>query len=112
MALAVCQALRDERISNVAMLPSYDFEQVLGRPYKIQHTVYEIRNRSSQYFGAKTGFLYETRFHTAAGLVSPQGKKLCVALLSGQTRAESEELLPAIGEWADQMYSWAGQSVL
>jgi len=107
LALAICQALRQPEIARYASMPEYDFSAVLGREYSIRHTVGALREHPERFFGAKTGYLRESGFHTVAGIITPSGRKLCVALLSAPTRVASEKALDDIGIWADQMYAWA-----
>jgi len=63
-----------------------------------------LRNSPSNYFGAKTGFLYETNYHVAAGYITPSGRKICLAILSTKTRAGSEGMISIIAKWVDEMY--------
>lgn len=104
MAFAACNAFRNPKISEFSCLPEFDFFTNLGQEKKLQHTVHDLRNNPDNYFGAKTGFLYETRFHLVAGFITPKNQKICVSILSTNTRKESEDILNIIGDWVDDMY--------
>ncbi len=104
MAYAACYAFRKEEISNYASQANFLISSDSGDEIEIKHTVHDLRNNPENYFGAKTGFLYETRFHLAAGFITPQGRKICVAIMSTNTRKESEDVLNDLGRWVDEMY--------
>lgn len=104
MALAACRAFEDEYISKYSSMSEFTFMTSLNNEKNIKHTVHDLRDYPENYFGAKTGYLHETGFHLTAGYITPQGKKICVAILSTSTRAESEDILNKIGEWVDIMY--------
>ncbi len=104
MALAACHAFKESEISQFSKLPAYSFTTSNGTEKNIKHTVYDLRNNSNNYFGAKTGFLYETNYHVTAGYITPSGRKICLAILSVKTRSESEEMISIIAKWVDEMY--------
>ncbi len=103
MALAACNAFAIEDISKYSRSDLFSFTTKLGIKKNIKHTVYDLRNNKQNYFGAKTGFLYETQYHVAAGYITKNGKKICVAVMHTPTRAESEDMVVKIGEWVDEM---------
>jgi len=109
LGLAICQALRNEHIAEFADLPEYDFSISLGREKILYHTVHAIRESPQQFFGGKTGFLRESKFHVAAGIITPHGRKICAAVLTSPTRAGSEAVLSELARWADEHYMWPGQ---
>ncbi|MDD3284693.1 MAG: serine hydrolase [Patescibacteria group bacterium] len=104
MAFATCYAFKNPKISEFSSKPEFNFLTNLGQEKKLKHTVYDLRNNSDNYFGAKTGFLYETRFHLVAGFITPKNQKICVSILSTNTRKESEDILNILGDWVDDMY--------
>lgn len=104
MAFAACNAFKNSKISEFSSKPEFSFFTNLGQEKKLQHTVHDLRDNPNNYFGAKTGFLYETRFHLVAGFITPKNQKICVSILSTNTRKESEDILNIIGEWVDDMY--------
>ncbi|MCD4705384.1 serine hydrolase [bacterium] len=106
MAYASCYAFKDEKISEWASQPEFTIFTDSGEEIKMKHTVHDVRDNPQNYFGAKTGFLYETRFHLVAGFITPQGKKICVAIMSTYNRQESEDILNDIGQWVDEMYKF------
>ena len=106
MALAACRVYRDFVASFYGSSPSISFVTGNGNKKTVQHTVHELRNNPGHFFGAKTGYLTETQYHVAAGLITPQGHRLCVAVLTSPSRTESEHTLNALRLWADEMYQW------
>ncbi|HNZ86105.1 MAG TPA: serine hydrolase [bacterium] len=104
MAIVTCHAFSNENISEYSSKPQYTFTTREGRQINLKHTVYDLRNNPQNYFGAKTGFLNETRFHVTAGYITPMKKKICVAVLSVYKRSDSEDAVVKIGEWVDEMY--------
>lgn len=106
MALAACNVYGDFIASFYGSSPSVTFTTKNGTKKTVLHTVHDLRNNPQNYFGAKTGYLTETQYHIAAGLITPQGHKLCVAVLTSPTRAESEHVVNALRLWADTMYRW------
>lgn len=104
MAIISCHAFSNETISEYAKKPQYTFTTREGRQINLKHTVYDLRNNPQNYFGAKTGFLNETRFHVTAGYITPMKKKLCVAVLSVDKRNDCEDAIVKMGEWVDEMY--------
>ncbi len=104
MAIVGCHAFSDESISKYSSQPWYKFKTREGREITIKHTVHDLRNNPKNYFGAKTGFLNETRYHVVAGYITPAGKKICVAVLGVDTRVDSEGAVVKLGEWIDEMY--------
>lgn len=106
IALAACQVYKDFVPSYYGSSPSVTFTTGNGTEKTVAHTVHDLRANPKRYFGAKTGYLTETQYHIAAGIVTPSGRRLCAAILSSPTRAESEHALNALREWADAMYTW------
>lgn len=106
MARAACATYSDFMASFYGSSPSVGFTTSQGTKKTVQHTVHDLRVYPERYFGAKTGYLNETQFHVAAGLITPQGHRLCAAVLTSPTRAESEHALNALRLWADEMYTW------
>ena len=104
MAIIACNSFKDETISEYARKPEYTITTRDGRKITLKHTVHDLRNNSQNYFGAKTGFLNETRYHVTAGYITPLKKKICVAVLSVDKRVDSEDAIVKIGEWVDEMY--------
>ncbi|MDD4290282.1 MAG: hypothetical protein PHH83_03330 [Patescibacteria group bacterium] len=104
MAIISCHAFSNETISEYAKKPEYKFSTRDGRQIILKHTVYDLRNNPSNYFGAKTGFLNETRYHVAAGYITPLNKKICVTVLSVDKRNDCEDVIVKMGEWVDEMY--------
>src|SRR3989339_96639 len=106
LALAACYVYTDFIASFYGSSPSVSFTTALGNKKTVQHTVYDVRNNPSRFFGAKTGYLTETQYHMAAGIITPSGHRLCAAILTSPTRAESEHAMNALRLWADEMYQW------
>lgn len=106
LALSACHVYKDFVPSFYGSSPSVTFTTANGAAKTVQHTVHDLRLHPKNFFGAKTGYLTETNYHIAAGIITPSGRRLCAALLSSPTRAESENALSALREWADQMYTW------
>ncbi len=106
LSRAACNLFSDFMASFYGSSPSVSFITSTGRKKTVFHTVYDLRTHPATYFGAKTGYLTETKFHVAAGIITPQGHRLCVAVLISQTRAESEGALRALAAWADRAYRW------
>lgn len=104
MGLAACNAFKQDQISQFSKLPEYDFTTTSGTEKNIKHTVHDLRLNSDKYLGAKTGYLTETDYHIAVAYITPKGKKICVAILSVKTRAESEGMIAKIAKWVDAMY--------
>lgn len=104
MALAACYAFSKEEISKYSSLSLFNFTTRLGVEKNIKHTVYDLRDNPNNYFGAKTGYLYETQYHVAAGYITKKGKKICVAVMNTATRQESEDMVVKLGEWVDDVY--------
>lgn len=103
MALAACNAFAIEDISKYSKLELFNFTTKLGVEKNIKHTVYDLRNNPDNYFGAKTGYLTESQYHVAAGYITKNGKKICVAIMKTPTRVESEDMVVKIGEWVDEI---------
>ncbi len=106
MALSACQVYKDFVPSYYGSSPAVTFTTGNGTEKTVAHTVHDLRANPRHYFGAKTGYLTETQYHIAAGIITPSGRRLCAAVLSSPTRAESEHALNALREWADVMYAW------
>lgn len=106
MALAACHLYSEFIASFYGSSPSVTFTTKQGVKKTVLHTVHDVRNNPQRYFGAKTGYLHETKYHIAAGLITPAGHRLCAAILSSPSRAESEHALNALRLWADEMYRW------
>jgi D-alanyl-D-alanine endopeptidase (penicillin-binding protein 7) len=111
MALAACHAFHEPQITEFSAKPGYNFSLSSGREKKLLHTVHDLRYSPTRYVGAKTGYLHETKFHVAAGIVTPQGKKLCVAVLTSPTRVISESVVERVATWADLMYQVAPSTI-
>ncbi len=101
MALAACNAFGVEGISKYSRSSLFNFTTKLGVKKNIKHTVYDLRNNPKNYFGAKTGYLTESQYHVAAGYITKNGKKICIAVMQTPTRVESEDMVVKIGEWVD-----------
>jgi len=106
IALGACHAFANFIIQYYTSKPQISFTTVNGEAKVIKHTVHRLRSDPKRWFGAKTGFLRETNYHIAAGFITPQGKKICVAVLSTADRVTSESIVYDLGEWVDEMYSW------
>jgi D-alanyl-D-alanine carboxypeptidase len=106
LALSACQVYKDFVPSFYGSSPSVTFTTGNGASHTVAHTVHDLRLHPTSFFGAKTGYLTETKYHIAAGIITPSGRHLCASLLSSPSRAESEAALNALREWADQMYQW------
>ncbi len=107
MAHAACALYYHNFISSFyGSSPSVSFTTKGGVRKTVLHTVYDVRNNPNRYFGAKTGYLHETKYHLAAGIITPSGRRLCAAVLTSPTRAESEHAMNALRLWADEMYKW------
>ncbi len=106
MALAACRVYGEFISSFYGSSPSVSFTTKNGTKKTVLHTVHDVRNNPQNYFGAKTGYLTETQYHIAAGIITPEGHRLCAAVLTSPTRAESEHALNALRLWADEMYNW------
>lgn len=106
LALAACNVYKDFISSFYGSSPSVSFTTALGNKKTVLHTVYDVRNNPAKFFGAKTGYLTESQYHVAAGIITPQGHRLCAAVLTSPTRTESEHALNALRLWADEMYRW------
>ncbi len=103
MAFAACNAFAIEGISKYSESNVFSFTTQLGVKKSIKHTVYDLRNNPDNYFGAKTGYLTESQYHVAAGYITKNGKKICVAVMQTPTRVESEDMVVRIGEWIDDI---------
>lgn len=106
LALAACRVFKDFVVSHYASNPKLTFTTQQGSVKTILHTVHDLRQHPDRYFGAKTGYLTETKFHLAAGYITPQGKRVCFSVLSAPSRAASEAVGRALGLWVDSMYRW------
>ncbi|MDZ4229605.1 MAG: serine hydrolase [Candidatus Veblenbacteria bacterium] len=106
LARAACAVYGDFMASFYGSSSSVSFTTAKGVKKTVLHTVHDLRLRPGSYFGAKTGYLTETQYHVAAGLITPQGHRLCAAVLTSPSRAESEQALNALRLWADEMYHW------
>jgi D-alanyl-D-alanine endopeptidase (penicillin-binding protein 7) len=106
MALAACQVYSEFISSYYGSSPSVSFTTGLNNKKTVQHTVHDVRANPNHFFGAKTGYLTETKYHIAAGIITPKGHRLCAAVLTSPSRAESERVLNALRLWADEMYRW------
>lgn len=106
MATSACTVYSDFIASFYGSSPSVTFTTKDGVKKTVLHTVYDVRNNPSRFFGAKTGYLTETQYHLAAGIITPSGHRLCAAILTSPTRAESEHAMNALRLWADEMYQW------
>lgn len=106
LALAACRAFQEPQISKYSSRPSLSYSLSSGRQKLIRHTVHDLRRYPKRYFGAKTGYLTETKYHISAGLYTPQGRKVCGAVLSVEKQTESERTMATLATWADQMYRW------
>ncbi len=104
LARAGCYAFRDFMIQYYSSKPSVIFTTALGEEKIVAHTVHILRSYPNRFFGAKTGYLNETGYHLVAGFITPQKRKICVAILSSATRAASENVLFDLGKWVDKMY--------
>lgn len=104
LARAACHDFKDFIVSYYASSPKTTFTTGRGVNKTIQHTVHDLRLHPERYFGAKTGYLDETMFHLAAGYITPQGRRICLAVLSSPTRAQSESIAQALSLWLDEMY--------
>ena len=109
MAKAACAAFKNFMISFYSRSPKVNFTTQNGISKTVAHTVHDLRLHPERYLGAKTGYLTETKFHQATELVSPKGHKLCLAVLTTDSRAIAETTSWELAQWVDKMYSWVGQ---
>lgn len=106
IARAACAVYSDFIASFYGSSPSVSFTTGNGTKKTVLHTVHDVRNNPARYFGAKTGYLTETQYHIAAGIITPSGHRLCAAILTSPSRAASEQAMNELRLWADTMYSW------
>ncbi|MBU1038951.1 serine hydrolase [Patescibacteria group bacterium] len=106
LALGTCQAFGNFMTSYYGSQPYLTYDTDIKTHKIISHTVHDVRNYSQKYWGAKTGYLRETQYHLAAGVITPQGRKLCLTVLTSPSRALSEQTGEALRQWADKMYQW------
>ncbi len=106
MALAACRAFTEPQISKYSSKPFISYNLSSGRHKLIRHTVHDLRRYPKRYYGAKTGYLTETKYHISTGLYTPQGRKVCGAVLSVEKQTESERIMATLATWAGQMYRW------
>ncbi len=101
---AGCYAFQDFMIQFYASKPRVAFTTALGEKKTVAHTVRVLRSYPDRFFGAKTGYLNETGYHLVAGFITPQKRRICVAILSSTIRSASENVLFDLGKWVDEMY--------
>ncbi|MFZ5391347.1 MAG: serine hydrolase [Patescibacteria group bacterium] len=106
LAMGTCQAFNNFMTSYYASQPYITYDTNQQTKKTISHTVHDLRKNFSKYWGAKTGYLRETQYHLAAGVITPQGRKLCLTVLTSPSRALSEQTGEALRLWADKMYKW------
>lgn len=106
MARAACQAFSQFMITHYSSKPSYNYALSSGREKIIKHTAHDLRRYPQNYWGVKTGYLDETKFHIVSGLYTPSGRKVCGAVLSVARQTDSEQALTKLAHWADLMYRW------
>ncbi len=106
LALGACQAFSNFITGYYASQPYTNYTTDLKTKKTISHTVHDLRNNPNKYWGAKTGYLRETQYHLAAGVITPQGRKLCLTVLTSPSRQLSEQTGEALRLWADKMYKW------
>lgn len=104
LAKAGCAAFSNPTISKMAASPAIKLTTTLGEEKNIKHTLYQVRSYPQRFWGAKTGYLNETKYHAVVGLITPQGRKICVSVLSSDTRAQMESTLWPMALWVDKMY--------
>lgn len=106
MSLGICHALEDAMTRKYAGYSYLKFQTSTGRDKNILHTVHSLRDdlKYEKFYGAKTGFLYETGYHVTAGMYTPMKKEFCATVLSTATRQESEDVLDWMRLWLDEMY--------
>lgn len=101
---AACAVFNNPTISDMSSSQKISLTTTQGEEKNIWHTMHQVRSYPERFFGAKTGYLDETKYHGVAGLITPKGRKICVSILSSDTRTQMEGTLWPMALWVDKMY--------